>query len=372
MSSSRSDNGNPLFLFKGLLLGRNNDLLEYIGKGSYNTAYYLLSTDPSKARVVKVPLPQQDRVNAQVSSSERFICIWNEINQHKGLAERYIFINEKGEEQQGASVPYINGNPSESDEANAETVLDVYRRTRRVILDAFVHGNIIHEASNDDTPIDFDVAYHRHSPTQQLLVDNQNRYYENHASDLFDDFYEEYFNDDVPDLSDEQLEEAAVQKAKQLTQEAKDKDQVLIDQALENRVGDILDSFNELYYLDMGERVKPEHIRLGFCQNAEVKFPKTVQTIQTLLYIERHVVFDNIIDDYITREIIDRVYEKFYKTKTPVTIEALNKLVMSKQSSTREITNLFLPVPQADSAENIDAKKLNAPDARPLKKPRLI
>ncbi len=307
---------------------------------------FLISSGDNHAtddrRVIKHPQSQ----NNKLSDADRLVRKWNALNSADGKrnAEFYTIPTLDGKSDRAASFPLITGSSltgygyDQNDRNTALAVLSIYRKTRTIILDAFIAGNILHEPNGDYTAVNLDLAYHRDSPTNPLLKDNKDDYYTNHADSLHEDLYHQYLeNDNVNEfnleIEDEHhkaerkaAEERAQVHADDEVSRIEKKDQETIDTTQKNRTGDILDLFIEYYYLEMGERTQPGHLILF--DDIEAHFPATLKTIKILLYIERHLSAENIHNTYITTDMVNKIYTHYYQSKAIITHESLDKLLV--------------------------------------------
>ena len=309
-------------MFSPKILTQDIKTLKHIDAGYYNYALILPAENNNEKdkRVLKVPKSQDEKV----SKPDRFVRKWNLINNpnnnDKNDATLYLIpADDKNPSRYATSVPFITGeDASKNDSAIASVVLDIYKRTRTVILDPFIENNILRKPNGEYICIDFDLAYHRASPTVPLLEPEE--YYESHAWNLIDPYTYRYAEEEGMD------EDIAQERATEEVRLIVEKEQAIITEALKNRIEDTLALFIEKNYLEMEGRTAPPWASR---HDLDESHPITSKTIKTILYMERHLPADNIIDDYLTANMINEIHTKYYLTKTPVTADGLNQLLRS-------------------------------------------
>lgn len=143
-----------------------------LGSGVYNTAY-LVHDDSRIIGVFKEQMTQEPTALGESPSAEeiideetthgsisldtveRSIKIWNEINPTKPAREFYLTID--GSPRRGWLCPYVEGKQA-SDTAISHTLIDIYQRTGRIVIDAIGANNIITQNDGESVCIDIGMA----------------------------------------------------------------------------------------------------------------------------------------------------------------------------------------------------------------------
>lgn len=122
----------------------------YLAKGNYNLAY----VNRDKTQVFKLQIHPKDFADAP----SRLVRIWNEVNEVVGQAEEKTIGKHKG-----WVAPFIDGKKA-SDEERSGFVLELYKKTGRILLDATSGENVLKTKDNQLVCIDLGMA---------LLLDQQ-------------------------------------------------------------------------------------------------------------------------------------------------------------------------------------------------------
>ncbi len=93
----------------------------------------------------------------------------------------------------GTIIPYVQGKPA-NDEQIANKLLDIYRQTRNIIIDAMSPGNFLYNGDTGETTcVDFDMAYDRNSDlSRELVLENPIKFYEEYFIQHQDKFPHTY------------------------------------------------------------------------------------------------------------------------------------------------------------------------------------
>ncbi|QRN03857.1 hypothetical protein GH742_08215 [Legionella sp. MW5194] len=156
-----------------------------LGNGSYNRVWRSAMPDQSGFyRVLKYPLPSSDSCVTALSHNQRGVRLWNEINSpsRTGLPEAIT-------SQSGWIAPFIADTRPATDEETANKVVELYKDTRRIVLDAATRGNVLTRLDSGEViVVDVDLALNLRTSTASL----------NFAKTLHERF-QSYWND--PDLN---------------------------------------------------------------------------------------------------------------------------------------------------------------------------
>ncbi len=128
---------------------------EKLGEGTFNVAY--VNEDKTKVFKVQKSLGPQGYV-PPTDGPERSARLWNEIN-HNYPPPAYLHTdNDSVPPKTGWVCPFIKGkNASDREIGNA--LLDIFNRTGRIVLDAYVPGNFKKDEKGNIACVDIGMAF---------------------------------------------------------------------------------------------------------------------------------------------------------------------------------------------------------------------
>ncbi len=151
--------------------------LEFLGLGTYNRAYRVVQgttiVGVLKKQINQEPLPissdlteeqyslavveqEEDHVAMSLDTIERSIKIWNEIN--PGIPARpFECVDLRGTTHKGWLCPFVEGRQA-NDEEIVRTLIDIYQRTGRIVVDAIGSNNIVTRDNGQSVCIDVGYA----------------------------------------------------------------------------------------------------------------------------------------------------------------------------------------------------------------------
>lgn len=125
------------------------DSLKELGSGSYNMAYRV-GAEGDVVKIPKTPKKTASQASIALDTPERAVRLFNELNPSLPAEQKasIIMVN-KGEETIKAwRAPYLGSTPA-SDRQIAEAILEIFRGSRRIVLDGCGKGNFLR--FNDET-----------------------------------------------------------------------------------------------------------------------------------------------------------------------------------------------------------------------------
>jgi hypothetical protein len=165
-----------------------------LGSGSYNEVFYTKESDALKSThdysgpvVVKLRHDPTDLTDAP----DRIKRLTNEINpkQPIDIVDFNVSDDQEKEKRSGSAIVtvyYPNKVPhnADTDEKVAKAILDIYRRTRRIVIDGCIHGNF-REHEGQYICIDLGMAWRRGS----VISDLERKRYNNLQSNSLKYFF---------------------------------------------------------------------------------------------------------------------------------------------------------------------------------------
>jgi hypothetical protein len=129
----------------------------WLGGGTFNNAY----ANEDNTLVLKVMKDIRDSdgsiYRAATDLPERSIKLWNEINNHPELPPAVAYIDTENPSMNGWTCPLIKGKNA-SDSEISMALLDVFNRSGRIVIDAYVPGNFIKSEKGPVVCVDIGMA----------------------------------------------------------------------------------------------------------------------------------------------------------------------------------------------------------------------
>jgi hypothetical protein len=164
--------------------GENNDTrLEFLGMGSFNFAFKYQRPDGSWG-VIKQARDETDSNDAstKIAQPERISRIANRLSPELHVQERACILD--GKQQTVLEVDFLGNINSPTELEQALAMLQVYDKDDRLILDAWVDGNVlVEQETNKILVVDWDQAVRRRSITSEEFARFTEDYYRHWSQD---------------------------------------------------------------------------------------------------------------------------------------------------------------------------------------------
>jgi hypothetical protein len=142
--------------------------IQLINEGAYNFIYKISNPDNTVIGIFKLQKPpekvahtilEEEEIHQDLSMDtiERSVRIWNEIN--PALPAKPFEVTIKGVLRSGWLCPYIEGRQA-NDKEITNTLIDIYRRTGRIVVDAIGHKNVLTQSNGRSVCVDIGFALH--------------------------------------------------------------------------------------------------------------------------------------------------------------------------------------------------------------------
>ena len=132
----------------------------HLDTGSFNDIF--ISTNPEEGIYWVRKYPREDGTDLDfaLSHPKRVTAIWKKIN-----PDLPVQLDESG----GWQIPYIAGTKP-TDAEVAKTLLDIYQKTKYIIIDGANSDNLIKRPDGRVVCVDLDLAYHAEDPISQEYI----------------------------------------------------------------------------------------------------------------------------------------------------------------------------------------------------------
>jgi len=145
-------------------LGRGN--YNHVWKSNFSSDALVAGESYKGPWVLKYAIPSANPVTNAMNEKNRAIRLWNEIN--PDLPKAGLF-------KAGWIAPYINGINPATDEEVATKLIEIFIRTKRIVIDAASDGNFTTTYDKKVILLDVDLALKRRSSTASINFDKNLR-----------------------------------------------------------------------------------------------------------------------------------------------------------------------------------------------------
>jgi aryl carrier-like protein len=150
----------------------------YVWRSNFDAPKALVDSESYQGPwVLKYAIPSKDSVIAAMNDKNRAVRLWNEINPDLPKAGLY---------KNGWVAPYLENTRPATDDEIAKKLVEIYRDTRRITLDAATKGNFLTVKDTEKVVlVDMDMALKRRNSTASInFFKNLNQRFNSYWLDL--------------------------------------------------------------------------------------------------------------------------------------------------------------------------------------------